>query len=184
MKELTERQARAALAALKKFKETRELEPRRYSCSSFVYGLTVYVELIAYDYWIVRIQLPGASFKTTGGDPQAAVEAAIVILGHRLGLDQPKRRGPAPGPRVPTDGSASWTDDELACMRVGVEALLEDVYVKEAEQRIGDVRVRITTLPGNSWTAVAKAMGHRAATLVAKGNTRIEALRRLAMRNA
>lgn len=184
MKELTERQARAALAAMKKFKETRELEPRRYSCSSFVYGLTVYVELIAYDYWIVRIQLPGASFKTTGGDPQAAVGAAIVILGHRLGLDQPKRRGPTPGPRVPKDGSASWTDAEMSCMRIGVEAMIPQWDVAEALQEVGDDAVVISTIPGSQWTAKAKVRGVRTKVLVARGATRAEALRRLAMRNA
>ena len=183
MNELNERQARAALAAVRKFKETRSLEPRRYSGSSFVYGLSVHVELIAFDYWIMRIQLSGSVFRTIGDDPQAAVEAAIVLLEHRLGLDQPKRRGPVPGPRQPKDGSARWTDMELDCMRIGVEALLGDVSVKEAEQRVGGVRVRITTLPGAPWTAVAKALGHRAATLVATGATRAEALRRLAMRN-
>lgn len=184
MKELSERQARAALVAIKSFNKMRRMEPRRYSGTSVCYGMPVYTELLAWDSWVLRIQLPGALFKTTGGDPQAAVEAATVILEHQLGLDQPKKRGPAPGPRVPKDGSARWTDGELACMRAGVESMLADVSVREAMQQVGDVCVRITTLPGAPWTAVAKVVGHRAATLVAKGATRAEALRRLAMRNA
>lgn len=183
MQELTERQARAALAAMKEFKSTRELDPRRWSASSFVYGMSVHIELLAWDYWLLRVQLPGVLFRTTGGDPQAAVASAIAILGHRLGLDQPKKHGPRPGPRQPKDGRTPWADTELACMRLGVEALLADVSVKEATQRAGGASVRITTLPGPSWTAVAKVVGRRSATLVAKGATRAEALRRLAMRS-
>lgn len=183
MKELTERQARAALAAVKAFQETRELEPRRYSGSSFVYGQTVYVELLAWDIWVLRVQLPGTVFRTTGGDPQSAVASAIVILEHQLGLDQPKHRGPAPGPRQPKDGRTAWTEGELACMRCGIESMIPQWDVAEAVQVIGDDAVVITCIPGSPWCAKAKVRGARTKVLVTKGATRAEALRRLAMRN-
>ena len=184
MKELTERQARAALAATKEFKETRELDPRRYAGSSYVYGMSVHIELLAWDIWVLRVQLPGALFRTTGGDPQAAVASAIAILGHRLGLDQPKKRGPGAGPRVPKDGRTAWTEAELACMRCGIESMIPQWDVAEALQEVGDDAVVISTIPGSPWTAKAKVRGVRTKVLVAKGATRAEALRRLAMRNA
>ena len=183
MKELTERQARAVLAAMKEFKETRELDQRRYAGSSYVYGMSVHIELLAWDIWVLRVQLPGALFRTTGGDPQAAVASALAILEHRLGLDQPKKRGPAPGPRQPRDGRAAWTEAELACMRCGVEAMIPQWDVAEAMQVIGDDAVVITCIPGSPWCAKAKVRGSRTKVLVAKGATRAEALRRLAMRN-
>jgi hypothetical protein len=183
MKELTERQARAALAAVKEFQSMRRMEPRRYAGSSVVYGMSAHTELIALDIWVMRVQLPGATFRAGADNPQAAIEAAIAILSHRLGADQPKKRGPHPGPRVPKDGRTPWTDTELACMRVGIEAMIPQWDVAEAMQEIGDDAVVITCIPGSPWCAKAKVRGSRTKVLVAKGETRAESLRRLALRN-
>lgn len=179
---LTQNQIRAALAGCRRLEEKRHDILNSRMISTVVYGQAVQVELIPHDYWVAQIRVGSRCAAVKGATSAEALHNAIEQFGGKPA--EQRKRGSKPGPRQPKDGSGKWEMRELDTMRILVEAIMPDIYVREAMKTIDGVSVVVTVIPGQVWTIRARVHGSRTKVLVAKGGTRQEALMALMLRNA